>query len=89
MIEGRQQRSAVLLRAQPVEAHGIEPLEDVAAFPVLRGLAVLHKPLDVLEAGDDPLLARRAPALLLGEVELGEFFRQLVEIGVTLTGPPS
>ena len=66
MIERRKQRAAVLKRAQAIEAHGIEPLEDVAVFAVLRGAAVLlDEPLDLLEPGDDALLARRPAALLL------------------------
>ena len=43
MIERRKKRTAFLKRAQPVEAHGIEPLEDVALFAVLRGAAVLSR----------------------------------------------
>ena len=51
MVQRRQQRAAFLQRAQAVEAHGIEPLEDVAVFAMLRGAAVLlDKALDLLEA---------------------------------------
>ena len=62
MIEGRQKRATILQRAQPVEANRVEPLEDVPILAVLGSVAVLlHEPLDLLEAGDDPLLPRRAP----------------------------
>ena len=61
-------------RAQAVEAHGIQPLENVAVFPMLRGAAVLlDKPLNLLESGDDALLARRAAALLLRLREVVQF----------------
>ena len=60
MIEGFKQGAAIVQLAQAIEAHGIQPLEDVAVFPVLRGAAVLFdEPLNLLEAGDDALLARR------------------------------
>src|SRR3546814_20537401 len=46
--------------AHPFKAHRIEPFEDVAILAVLRQTAVfLHETLDVLEAGNDPLLKRR------------------------------
>ena len=88
MIERRKKRAAFLKRAQPVKAHGIEPLEDVAIFPVLRGAAVfLDKALDLLESGDDALLARRASALLLRLGEVVEFGAQFVEVEVTHSDP--
>ncbi len=41
------------------ETHGVEPLEDVAVLTMLRGAAVLFdEALNLLEAGDHPLLAR-------------------------------
>ena len=90
MVQRRQQGAAVLERAQAVEAHGVEPLEDVAVFPVLRGATVLlDEALDFLESGDDALLARRASALLLRHGELGKLFGQFVEVGVTHSAPPS
>ena len=65
MIEGLKQATAFRQLAQAIEAHGIQPLEDVAVLPVLRSTAVLlDESLDLLEAGDDALLARRPAALL-------------------------
>ena len=84
LVERGHQGATVRMGAQAVEAHGIEPLEDVAVFAVLRGAAVLlDEALDLLEPGDDALLARRAPALLLGCGELVEFGAQLVEVEVS------
>ena len=60
MIQGCKQRAAFVQLAETVEAHGIQPLEDVAILAVLRGAAVLlDETLNFLEAGDDALLARR------------------------------
>ena len=87
MIEGRQQRAAVLKSAQPVETDGVEPLEDVAVLAVLGSVAVLlHEALDFLEPRDDPLLARGAPDLLRRLGEVGQFVAQLVEVEVTHSG---
>ena len=85
MVQRRKQGAALLKRAQAVEAHGIEPLEDVAIFPVLRRAAVLlDKSLDFLEAGDDALLARRASALLLRlRRQVVKFSAQFVEVEVS------
>ena len=67
MIERREKGTALVQRAQAIEAHGIEPLEDVAILTVLRRATVLFdEPLNFLEARDDPFLARRAAALLFG-----------------------
>ena len=88
MVERREKRPAFLKRAKPVEAHGVEPLEDVAIFPMLRRVAVLlDKPLDFLESGDDALLARGAAALLFRLGEVVEFGAQFVEIEVTHSAP--
>jgi hypothetical protein len=90
MVQRLKQGAAIGERPQAVEAHGIQPLEDVAVFPVLRSATVLlDKPLDFLEPGDDALLARRASALGFRRGELGKFRRQFVEVGVTHTDPPS
>ena len=87
MIQRREKRAAFLEGPQAVEAHGIEPLEDVAVFAVLRRTSVLlDEALDVLEPGDDALLARRAAALLLRRRELGQFVIQLVEVEITHSG---
>ena len=60
MIEGFKQGAAIGQLAQAIEAHGIQPLEDVAVLAVLRSAAVLlDETLNLLEAGDDPLFARR------------------------------
>ena len=51
---------------QTIKAHGIQALEDVTIFTMLRGAAVLRdETLNLLEAGDDPLLAGRPARLLL------------------------
>ncbi len=61
MVERHQQRAAVLLLADAIKPHRVQPLEDVAAGAMARSVAVcLDEALYVLEAGDDPLLARRA-----------------------------
>lgn len=47
----------------PVKAHGIEPLEDVTVFTVLRCPTMLFdEALDVLETGDDALFLWSATA---------------------------
>ena len=52
---------AFLQRPQTIEAHGIEPLEDVAVFAMLRRASMLlDEALNLLEAGDDAFFARRA-----------------------------
>jgi hypothetical protein len=68
-----------------IEAHCVQPLEDVAAFPVLRGVAVfLDETLNLLETGDDPLFARRAARLSL-RLDLDA---ELFEKRVILFGEP-
>jgi hypothetical protein len=88
MIERFEERAAIHQRAQPVETHGIEPLENVSVLPMLWGAAVfLHKSLNFLEAGDDAFLKGRATALLLRLREVVEFGAQFVEVEVTHSGP--
>jgi hypothetical protein len=79
MIEGIKQHAALVQLAETIEAHGKEPLENVAAFSMLRGAAVLlDETLNLLEPGDDPLLAGR-PARVLLRLDLDtEFFEQRV-----------
>jgi hypothetical protein len=61
MIQRLQQCTTFRKLAKAIETYRIEPLEDVAVLAVLRRAAMLFdKPLDLLEAGDDALLARRA-----------------------------
>ena len=56
---GVSQGSALLLFADAVQAHGMDPLEDVAVFPMARCPAMrLDEALDLFEGRDDPLLAR-------------------------------
>ena len=58
MVEGLKQGAAVGQRAKAIETHGIQPLEDIAIFPMLGSTAMLFDETpDLLEAGDDPLLA--------------------------------
>jgi hypothetical protein len=40
MVERHKKRTTFLKRAKAVEAHGIETLEDVLIFPMLRGQRV-------------------------------------------------
>ena len=90
MVKRRKQGAAFLKRAQTVEAHGIQAFKDVAALPVLRGVAVLFDELlDFLKARNNALLARRAPALFLRLRKFGEFCGEFVEIRVTHSDPPS
>ena len=78
MVQRLKQRAAFRKLAQTIEAHGIQPLEDVAILPVLRSAAVLFdKTLNLLEAGDDALLARRAADLLLRLDLDAKFFEQV------------
>src|SRR5207253_3236824 len=57
-IQRCKQTAAVSKRSQAVEAHGVEPLKYIAAFPVLRRTAMfLDEPLYLLESGDDALFA--------------------------------
>jgi len=66
MVEGFKQGAAVGQLAKTIEAHRIQPLKDVAILSVLRDVAVLlDKTLNLLEARDDPLLARRPARFLL------------------------
>ena len=90
VVERLQDRPALLERTQPVETHGVEPLEDVAVVAVLRRASVLiHEALDLLEARDDALLARRAPGRLLGLGEVGQRVGEFVEVDVSHSGPLS
>ena len=90
MVQWNQHGAAIRERPQAVEPHGVKPLEDVAVFAVLRWATVLLiETLDFLKPGDDALLARRAAARLLRRVELGKLRRQLVEVGITQSAPPS
>ena len=59
MVEGGHQRSALFLFADAVEAHGMDPLEDVAVFPMVWCPTMgLDEPLNLFEPRDDSLLAR-------------------------------
>ena len=79
MIQRRKQHAALRQSAQAIEANGVEPLEDVAVFSMLRGATMLlEETLNLLESGDDALVARRAFALLLGRCEVGKLCGQFV-----------
>lgn len=85
MIERLQQAAAIVQLTKPIEAHGIQPLEDIASFPMLRRVAVLFdETLNLLEAGDDALFARR-PACLFVRLDLDA---KLFEESVILFGEP-
>jgi hypothetical protein len=64
-IERVENGAAVWKLSQPIKAHCVQALEDVAAFSMLRRMAVLiDKPLDFLESRDDALVARRSTRFL-------------------------
>ena len=83
MIDGGEQGEAVVQRSEAVETHGVEPLEDVAILPVLRRAAVLRdEPLNLLEAGDDPLLAGRPARLILRlDLDAKLFEQRIILVG--------
>jgi hypothetical protein len=88
MVVWHEKGSAFLQRAQTIQAHGIQSLEDVPVFTMLRNTPMLFdKTLDFLEARDDAFLARRASALLLGLGEFVEFGAQFVEISHSVPRP--
>src|SRR3546814_2463469 len=61
MIKGFKKRPAFLQRAQAVEPHGVEPLENIPVLTVAGcGPVLIDDALDFLETGDDALFARRA-----------------------------
>ena len=88
MIERREQCLAFLPRAQTVEPHRVQPLENVPALPVPgRVTVLLEEPLYLLEARDDAFLAGRTAALLVRLRELVELRAQLIKVEVTHSGP--
>jgi hypothetical protein len=89
-VEWRQYRAAIFKGSQAVEANGVEPLEDVAVFPMHWGIAMgIDEALNFLEARDDALFAWRATALLFRLRELSQLVGQFVEGGVTHSAPLS
>ena len=94
MVEWFQQGANVRLGAQPVEPHGIQPLEDVESFAVAGVVAVLFdKSLDFLKSSDDAFLARGAHGILL-RLDLNAKLRQqgIIVIGEAVSHgrpPPS
>ena len=87
-VERHQQRPALLQRPHPFQAHGVDPLENILVFPMLRRPAMLfHELLDFLEPGDDALLAGRATALFLGLGELVEFVPQFIKFAHSAPHP--
>ena len=88
MIERSEKGTALLQRAQAVEARGVKSLEDVTLLAMLRGAAMLiGETLNFLEARDDAFLARGASALLFGLSEIREFVAQFIKVEVTHSGP--
>ena len=78
LVHARQQRAAILNLAQAIQPHGIEPLEDVALFAMLRRAAMLIVEFEnIFKARDNPLLLRRIGArglLLDADAKLREQF---------------
>ena len=88
MVQRHQHGPAVLLRPQPVQAHSIQPLEDIPSLNMLRRSAVLdNEALNFLETSNDPLLLRRASALFFGLGELVQLGPQVIKIKITHNGP--
>jgi hypothetical protein len=88
MVARPKQRSTFLKRTKAVEAHGIEPFEDIPILPMLRSMTVfLDEALDFFESGDDALFARGALALFLRLGEVVEFGAQFVQVEVTHSVP--
>jgi hypothetical protein len=82
-VERRKHGTAVGQLPKTIKAHGIQSLEYVATFTMLRSMAVLiDKTLDVLKPGDDALLTRRPARFLLGLDLDSKFF----EKGIILIG---
>ena len=76
IVERRKQIAARLKRAEPVEAHGVQALENIAVLSVLRDAPMpFDEPLYLLEARDDALLAWRTPAFLLRLCKFGKLLR--------------
>ncbi len=81
IVQRLQQRPTVGEGAQAVEPHGIQPLKNVAVFPVLRQVPVLlDKALDFFEARNDAFLTGRPPHRLFDRRELGELVGEFVQI---------
>ena len=80
MVEWCQQGAAFLERPQALQAHSVQPLEDIYPLAMLRYPPLLrHEALDPFEPGDDPLVARglTADPMGLGEiVQLGAQVRR-------------
>jgi hypothetical protein len=74
IIQRLEKRPTFLQRTKPIKAHRINPLEDVAIFPMQRRMTVrFDKALDFLKTGDDALLARGTAGLLFRLRECVEF----------------
>jgi hypothetical protein len=63
VIKRFQKSAAVGLFAQPVQANGVKPLEDIPVFTVQGCAAVLFsEPLNILKARDDAFFPSRPAA---------------------------
>ena len=90
MVKRLQNTPAVLQRTQAVEADRVHALEDVIALAMPGRMAMLlHKSLDFLEPGNDPLLTWRSANTLVRRLEFREFLGQFVEVDISHTGLPS
>ena len=84
-IQRREERPAFVLLEDPVQPHGIESFEDIAVLAPLGSATVhIHKPLDLLEARDDPFFTGRVPGNLFGF----DLDTELVQQGSVLLGEP-
>ena len=82
-IEWVEQGAALGSCTHPIEPHGEETLKDVAVLAVLRRVRVLvEETLDIFEARNDALLARRTPALLLLGRKLGKLGCKFFDIEI-------
>ncbi|WP_278395026.1 hypothetical protein [Sphingobium yanoikuyae] len=84
-----QQIVAFRQRTQPIEPDGVQPFENIAILAVLRRATMLVAEFqDILEAGDDPLLARGVGAKLLGRQVDAQFGEDVVVGHVRHWRPP-
>src|SRR5215467_13469644 len=82
MIDGFKQSPAIIQLAKTIEAHGIQPLEDVTALSVLRRATVLlDEALYLFEPGDDSLFAGRLRLLASLDFDAEIFEKRVVLFG--------
>jgi hypothetical protein len=74
MVKLGKRGSAFFEVSEPIQPYGTQPFKNVSVLAMQWLMTVrLNKPLDFLEPGNDPLLARRAPPFLFGRGQFLEF----------------